>query len=209
MTTVAQLVPFAGVVLLGAVAPGPDFAMVFRHAAVSGRRAGVAAAAGVTGGILVWSLVAAFGLAGLLAASATAYTVVKIVGAAYLILLGARALLAACRGGRYELPPPSGHGGAGRAFRQGLLGNVLNPKVAVFFVALLPQFLPAHATAVDTALLALVPMVITLCWYCLVATVVGAMRRLLTAAKVRRVIDAATGTLLVALGIRLAAQSRP
>ncbi|WP_216212715.1 LysE family translocator [Amycolatopsis aidingensis] len=210
MTSWGQLVPFGGVVLLGAISPGPDFAVVLRHAALSGRRAGSATALGITAGILVWSVVAAFGVAGLLAASATAFTVVKLAGAAYLVFLGAKALLAARRGGE-SLPwsPEPDALGAGRAFRQGLLCNVLNPKCAVFFVALLPQFLPAAPTLADTVLLSAIPVLCTALWFLVVANVVGAMRRLFTAPRVRRTLDAVTGTLLVALGLRLALQARP
>lgn len=204
MATWGQLLPFGGVVVLGAMAPGPDFAMVLRHSAMSGRRAGFAAALGITGGIMVWSVVAALGLASLLAASATAYTVVKLAGAAYLVYLGVRALLAARKGEGYEEREPAAPPGAAHAFRQALVSNVLNPKCAVFFVALLPQFLPAHASVGDTVLLALIPMAVTLLWFTLVANVVGAMRKLLSAKRVRRAIDAVTGTVLVALGIRIA-----
>ncbi|GAB3500292.1 LysE family translocator [Amycolatopsis cihanbeyliensis] len=210
MTSWAQLVPFGGVVLLGAISPGPDFAVVLRHSALSGRRAGTATALGITAGILVWSVVAAFGVAGLLAASAAAFTVVKLAGAAYLVFLGAKALLAARRGGG-SLPwqPVPDAIGAGRAFRQGLLCNVLNPKCAVFFVALLPQFLPAAPTLADTALLSAIPVLCTALWFLVVANVVGAMRRLFSTSRVRRTLDAVTGALLVALGLRLALQARP
>ncbi|WP_158888476.1 LysE family translocator [Amycolatopsis anabasis] len=209
MTAWGQLLPFGGVVLLGAMSPGPDFAVVLRHSALSGRQAGMATALGITAGIFVWSVVAAFGLAGLLAASATAFLVVKLVGAAYLIFLGVRALLAARRGEAHDLAPLATETGASRAFREGLLCNVLNPKCAVFFVALLPQFLPAAPTAGDTVLISAVPVLCTALWFLFVANVVGAMRRILSVRRVRRAIDAATGTLLVALGVRLAWETRP
>src|SRR5262245_20801019 len=137
-----QVLALSGVILLGAMSPGPDFVIVTRSAALSGRRAGMACAAGIGAGVFVWSAVTAAGVAGLLAASAVAFTVVKLAGAAYLMLLGIRALLAARRGeysesgaARPNLTSPW------RAFRQGLLTNLLNPKVAVFFIALVPQFL--------------------------------------------------------------------
>lgn len=183
--------------------------MVLRHSAVSGRRAGWSAAAGIGGGILVWSFVAAIGLASLLAASATAYTVVKIAGAAYLVYLGARALWAAKRGEYGDSLMLAAKHSALRAFRQGLLCNVLNPKCAVFFVALLPQFLPERSSLGDILLLALVTLLITLVWFGSVATVVSAMRRLLAATRIRRTIDAITGTVLVALGIKIATQTSP
>jgi threonine/homoserine/homoserine lactone efflux protein len=204
VTTWTQVFLFAGVVLLAAMSPGPDFAMVLRHSLVSGRRGGMAAMLGVTAGIFVWSVVAVFGLAGLLAASAEAYTVVKLVGAAYLLYLGVKALVSARRGAHVDVP--SAEAGDARAFRQSLVGNVLNPKCAVFFVALVPQFLPMHATFADAVLFVVVPITVTAVWFSVVANVVNAMRRVLQARRVRRAIDAVTGGLLVALGARLAVQ---
>ncbi|SDX37725.1 resistance to homoserine/threonine (RhtB) family protein [Amycolatopsis xylanica] len=204
MTTWGQVLGFAGVVLLAAMSPGPDFAMVLRHSLVSGRKGGLAAMLGVAAGVLVWSVVAVFGLAGLLAASAEAYLVVKLIGAAYLLYLGVQALRAARRGEYTELPRADGT--STRAFRQSMVGNVLNPKCAVFFVALVPQFLPAHASFANAAFFVLVPVAVTVVWFTVVANVVGAMRRMFTKRRVRRAIDTVTGGLLVALGVRLAAQ---
>lgn len=203
-----QLLAVGGVVLLAAMSPGPDFVIVTRNAMLSGRRAGMACAAGIAVGVFGWAVVTALGVAGLLAASAVAFTVVKLAGAAYLVLLGVRALLAARRGG-YEAPEEvSGTRTAGAlaAFRQGLVTNLLNPKVAVFFTALLPQFLPATATRVDQVLLAGVAAVVSLVWFGVLANVVSALRRFLTTQRVRRAIDAVMGALLVALGLRIAVQ---
>ncbi|MEO3754683.1 LysE family translocator [Streptomyces sp. B6B3] len=204
--SVTQLVALGGVVLLAAMAPGPDFAIVTRNAMVSGRRAGMACGAGIAVGVLTWAVVTAMGVAGLLAASAVAFTVVKLVGAGYLVLLGIRALLATRRGDYAEEQdvPGARATGALAAFRQGVVTNLLNPKVAVFFVALLPQYLPTSATVVDHLLLAGVAASVTLTWFTVLAVVVGALRRLLTSKRVRRTLDAAMGTLLVGLGIRIA-----
>ncbi len=203
---VTQLVALGGVVLLAAMSPGPDFAIVTRNAMVSGRRAGVACSAGIAVGVLTWAVVTAMGIAGLLAASAVAFTVVKLVGAAYLVLLGVRALLAMRRGDYTDDQRVSRDRttGALAAFRQGLVTNLLNPKVAVFFVALLPQYLPASATVVDHLLLAGVAGGVTLTWFTVLAAVVSALHRLLSSTRVRRTLDAVMGTLLVGLGIRVA-----
>jgi threonine/homoserine/homoserine lactone efflux protein len=207
---VTQLVALGGVILLAAMSPGPDFAIVTRNAMISGRRAGMACGVGIAVGVFAWAVVTALGIAGLLAASAVAFTAVKLVGAAYLVLLGIRALLAARRGdydGNNDgVPhiPGARTTGTLAAFRQGLVTNLLNPKVAVFFVALLPQFLPTSATASDHLLLAVVAAGVTLTWFTVLAGVVSALRRLLTTNRVRRAIDAVMGTLLVGLGIRLA-----
>ncbi|MBA9004572.1 MULTISPECIES: LysE family translocator [Thermomonospora] len=205
-----QLAAFAGVVALAAMSPGPDFAITVRNAAVSGRRMGVMTALGIAAGVMVWSLCAALGIAALLAASATAYTVVKLVGAAYLLYVGARAVWAALRG---EYAAAADHGdGADPAprswtgFRQGLLTNVLNPKAAVFFVALMPQFLPGSAGVADTLLLSVVAAAISAVWFSVVSAVVGALRRVFARPAVRRRMDAVTGTVLVGLGLRLAAE---
>jgi threonine/homoserine/homoserine lactone efflux protein len=201
---VTQAIALSGVILLAAMSPGPDFLIVLRSAVRAGRRAGMASAAGIAAGVLVWAVVTSLGVAGLLAASAVAFTVVKLIGAAYLVLLGIRALLAARRGG-YEDAGEIGAGKATRgAFTAGLLTNVFNPKVAVFFLALWPQFLPAHASALDAAVLAAVASGVILVWFSVVANVVTVLRGVLTAAKVRRAIDAVMGTLLVGIGVRIA-----
>lgn len=204
---VTQALALAGVILLGAMSPGPDFLVVLRSVLSGGRRAGMACAAGIACGLLVWAGITSVGVAGLLAASAVAFTTVKLAGAAYLVYLGIRALLAARRGGYTETPAPAKARSAGGAFAAGLLTNLLNPKVAVFFLALWPQLLPAHASVLDTATLAGVAAGTSLLWFLVLANVVTALRRFLTAARVRRTIDAVTGTLLVGIGVRIAASS--
>jgi threonine/homoserine/homoserine lactone efflux protein len=206
--TMTQVLGLGGVILLGAMSPGPDFVIVTRSAALSGRRAGMACAAGIGAGVFAWSAVTAAGVAGLLAASAVAFTIVKLAGAAYLMLLGIRALLVARRG-EYEslgVTRPDATSPL-RAFRQGLLTNLLNPKVAVFFIALVPQFLPDSPSILDTTVLGAVAAVISVVWFSVVANVVGALRRLFARVRVRRMIDAVMGGLLVGLGIRIAVQS--
>jgi len=206
---VTQASALGGIILLATMSPGPDFVVVLRSAMTGGRRAGVACAAGIASGELVWATVTSLGVAGLLAASVVAFTVVKLVGAAYLVLLGVQALLAARRGG-YALVRTDGEKTrrtAVAAYRQGLLTNLLNPKVAVFFLALWPQFLPPDASAGDMAVLAGIATAIQLVWFSVVANVATVLRRFLTAARVRRAIDAVTGTILVGVGVRIAVSS--
>lgn len=198
----AQMLTLAGVLLLAAMSPGPDFLIVLRSAMTAGRRAGMACAAGIAAGVLVWAAVTSFGIAGLLAASAVAFTVVKLVGAAYLVLLGVKALLAARRGA-YEQPVESEKSARG-AFVAGLLTNLLNPKVAVMFLALWPQFMPATATALDTVVMAGVAAGTILLWFTVLVNVATVLRRFLVAAKVRRALDAVMGTILVGIGVRIA-----
>ncbi|MFB4274150.1 MULTISPECIES: LysE family translocator [unclassified Nonomuraea] len=208
MTSMAQIAAFGGVVLLGAMSPGPDFAVVVRRSAVSGRGPGMAAAAGIAVGVFAWVVAAATGIAALLAASALAFTVVKVAGAAYLLYLGVRALRSAWRGGgelRLDVPDPGGRG-SWAAFAEGLLTNVLNPKAALFFVALVPQFLSSGASAL---MLSGVALAGTVAWFLVVANVVGTLRRVFARQAVRRAVDGLTGAALIGLGIKLAASSRP
>lgn len=207
MATTGQVIAFASVIQLGAMSPGPDFAVVVRQAAVTGRRGGMAAALGVAAGVFVWATAAALGVAALLAASATAFTVTKVAGAAYLLYLGAKSLRAAYRGS--ETPPETtSDTGGGNAivdgFRRALLTNLLNPKAAAFFVALMPQFLGRHPGTADTLLLSAIAVLIAAAWFTLLANIVGSLRAFFTRRRVRRTLDATSGTVLIALGLRLA-----
>ncbi|WP_127503844.1 LysE family translocator [Actinoplanes solisilvae] len=204
MAAGAQVLMFAGVVTLGAMSPGPDFALVVRHSVVSGRAHGMAAAAGIAAGVFAWAAAAASGIAALIAWAPGVLTAVKLLGAAYLVYLGVQAW----RSTAQAQPDPVGRAtGLPAAFRDGLLTNVLNPKAAVFFVALLPQFLPARPGVLDTMALSGIAVAITVAWFIAVAALFASLRRLLTRTTVRRLIDRATGTVLIALGIRLAATS--
>jgi threonine/homoserine/homoserine lactone efflux protein len=208
MLDATQFAGFTGVVLLGAMSPGPDFAVVVRRAAASGRRHGMATALGVAVGVLGWVVAAAGGIAALLAASAVAFTVVKLVGAAYLCFLGLKSLRAATR----ATPTPVDAQGAEErgvraAFSEGLLTNALNPKAGLFFVALVPQFVD-HAAGPDVLVLSLIAAVGTACWFLLVANLVGALRRALARPAVCRTLDGLTGVALIGLGMRLALASR-
>lgn len=208
MTSMAQIAAFGGVVLLGAMSPGPDFAVVVRRSAVSGRGHGMAAAAGIAVGVFAWVVAVATGIAALLAASAVVFTVVKVVGAAYLLFLGIKSLRAARRGGgtlSLDVPDPGGRG-SWAAFVEGLLTNVLNPKAALFLIALVPQFLGSGASAL---MLSVVALAGTVAWFLVVANVVGALRKLFARPAVRRAVDGLTGVALIGLGIKLAASSRP
>ncbi|MFC4854770.1 LysE family translocator [Actinophytocola glycyrrhizae] len=204
---VTQALGLAGVILLAAISPGPDFVIMLRSVLSGGRRAGMACAAGIASGVLAWAVVTSVGIAGLLAASSVAFTVVKLAGAAYLVLLGVQALMAARRGGYEQTAAPEveqARRSVFTAYRHGLLTNLFNPKVAVFFLALWPQFLPHDATVTDTVVLTAVAVLTSLVWFTVLANVVTALRRFLTASKVRRTIDAVMGTLLVGIGVRIA-----
>jgi threonine/homoserine/homoserine lactone efflux protein len=199
----AELLAFVAVAVVVIVTPGQDTALTIRNTLAGGRRAGFRTAAGVVCGQAVWALAASAGVAALLVASEPAFVALKLAGAAYLVLLGSQALVAAARG-RGEA-----HAGAfaatGRELRQGLLSNLGNPKMAVFFSSLLPQFGDSFAALL---LLGLLFCALTLAWLCVYAAAVARAGELLRRPRVRRAIDALTGTALVALGIRLAAADR-
>ncbi|MGN9841979.1 LysE family translocator [Nonomuraea sp. H19] len=191
--------------------PGPDFAVVVRRSAVSGRGHGMAAALGISVGVFAWVVAAATGVAALLAASAMAFTVVKVVGAAYLLYLGVKALRSALRRGQeleLDLPDP-GRRSSWAAFAEGLLTNALNPKAALFFVALVPQFVSSGASMADTLVLSLIALAGTVVWFLVVANIVGTLRKVFARPAVRRAVDGLTGAALIGLGVKLAATSRP
>jgi threonine/homoserine/homoserine lactone efflux protein len=205
--SLVALVTLAGVMLMGAMSPGPDFVLVVLNSLSAGRTSGMFCAMGIGVGILVWAVAAAVGVAGLLAASATLFSLVKLFGAAYLIYLGVRALLSAASKRVVGLEPEAGAAlGRRSAFLQGLVTNLLNPKTAVFFVALLPQFLPREATVLSVVELCLLTATVTVSWFTILAVSVGTLRSALVRPRIRRVIDAVTGTFLVGLGARIAAQ---
>ena len=200
---------FVGVAALVIVTPGPDTALTVRNALLGGRGAGVATAAGVALGLAVWTAAASAGLAALLVASEPAFVAVKLAGAAYLVLLGAQSLVHAWRG----RPREDDGRAAGRlrprvALRQGLLNDLGNPKIAVFFTTLLPQFAPAHGPAFATLLaFGLLFCAMTFVWLCAYsAAVAHAGAR--CAARVRRALDAVMGAALVAFGVRVAVGRR-
>jgi RhtB (resistance to homoserine/threonine) family protein len=186
--------------------PGPDTALTVRNSLSGGRRAGVYTGLGVAAGQLVWTLAAGVGVAGVLVASERAFEVVKIVGAVYLIVLGTQSLVAAVRRrGHSEVAEHPAGLAAGRALRQGLVNDLANPKMAAFFLSLLPQFV-TKGTTEPLQLLGLGALfcLMTFLWLCCYALLIDRARRLLQRNRVRRAIDAVAGGVLVAFGVRLA-----
>jgi threonine/homoserine/homoserine lactone efflux protein len=204
---VAQYVAaFLAVSAVVIVTPGQDTALTIRNSLLGGRRGGAFTAAGVSTGQAVWALATSFGIAALLRASEPAFVALKLVGAAYLVYLGGQALVAAFRGPKkhaQELAPRLLEPGA--AFRQGLISNLGNPKMAVFFTSLLPQF---AATFASLLALGLVFCSLTLVWLTGYAIVVARAGDFLRRPRMRRALDGLTGGVLVALGLRLAAERR-
>jgi len=213
MDLATALVSFALVAGLLTIIPGVDTALVLRTAVVHGRRHAFATAFGICTGALVWGAAAAAGISVLLTASRTAYMVMRVAGAVYLVILGVMMLRDAYRrrGAQAEDETAAQPGTVRGAFTRGMVTNLLNPKVGVFYVAMLPQFLPESVPALPMGvLLALVHDVEAMVWFALLIGGVGLARRWLTggaaaAVRIRRVTDAIAGTALIALGIRLAA----
>ncbi|HEY2960200.1 MAG TPA: LysE family translocator [Actinomycetota bacterium] len=205
-----DLPAFLGVAVVVIVTPGPDTALTVRNALVGGRRAGVLTVAGVVGGQMVWTLAAGAGIAAVLAASRPAFTALRYAGSAYLLYLGIQALVAALRGdgeAPRTRPRRSQRLPAATALRQGLISNLANPKSAAFFTSLLPQFVPAGRAAFPVLLaLGLTYCSITLAWLSGYALAVARFGAVLARPLVRRVIEAVTGVVLTALGLRLATE---
>ena len=194
-----HLAAFLGVSLLVIVTPGQDTALTIRNTLLGGRRGGIRTAAGVAAGQATWTLAASAGVVALLRASEPAFLAVRLAGAAYLVYLGLQTLL---RRGRVEL---RAGGSSRRAFRQGLLSNLGNPKMAVFFTSLLPQFGSSFSALVA---LGLVFCSLTFTWLAAYAVALAKAGDVLRRPRIRRALDRVTGVALVVFGARLAAESR-
>jgi threonine/homoserine/homoserine lactone efflux protein len=204
-----DLLAFVAVSAVVICTPGQDTALLVRNTLTGGRSSGIATAGGVTLGIAIWAVAASAGLAALLQASEPVFETLKLAGAAYLAYLGAQSLRRALVQGEHgHVPPETNPLSPGRAFRQGLLSNLGNPKIAVFFASMLPQFVPQGSGSFAILLaLGLVFCAMGLAWLTVYAVAVARIGRLL-AAPARRALDAVTGVVLVALGLRLATEDR-
>ena len=190
------------------VTPGPDTALVIRNALGSGARAASLTALGVGIGSLAWAVAAALGVGLVLERSATAFTVLKLAGAAYLIYLGLRSILGGSRpiGTSSSGPAPSLADRS--ALGQGLLNNLLNPKAGAFFVTVLPQFVTPADVPSRLVLMMLAYEVLVVAWLVAYGAAVSRARRRLVGSRVQRWMERATGAVLLALGVRLALERR-
>jgi threonine/homoserine/homoserine lactone efflux protein len=199
-----HLLAFIGIATVVVVVPGPDMALVARNVIRHGRAAGYATSIGICVGTLGWALAAGFGVATLLAASAAAFTALKLCGAAYLIYLG----ITSFRGhDAFAVVGETGRPGLPRhrAFLQGLLSAILNPKLGVFFLTLLPQFIaPGDPVALRALQLALIFDLIGITWLLTYTTMLGAIGAALSRPGPRRAMRYLTGTILVGFGARVA-----
>lgn len=198
----SELLAFIGVSVLLAITPGPDMAVVTKNALAHGRRGVLLTTTGILGALLLWVSAAALGVAALVAASSVLFTVLKLAGGAYLVYLGVQAWRA--KGEKSGTGPEPTAGGGG-ILRQGFLSCITNPKLGVFFVTLLPQFVPAGArVAPQLLLLGAVFGLIGWAWMNLYGLLVTRLRDVIGSPRVRRWMERITGTVLIGLGARLA-----
>jgi threonine/homoserine/homoserine lactone efflux protein len=205
-----ELIPFLVVVAVLTVTPGPDMALVLRNGVRGGARLAWWTGLGCCTGIAAHAGAAVLGLSAVLAASATAFTVVRLAGAGYLFYLGAAALWKTRRGWRppaevTEQPATTAVTTRAQAYRQGVLSNLLNPKIALLFLTLLPQFVaPGEPRVATSAALAAVFLGLAVLWWRLFSLLVLGFGRVLSRERVRTVFERTTGVVLVALGLRVA-----
>jgi threonine/homoserine/homoserine lactone efflux protein len=210
-----SLPAFLLAVLLISASPGPAMALIFRRAALRGLRGAVPTVLGLEAGLYVWALFAGAGFAALVAASEVAYLVLRVVGAAVLLFLGIRAWRSSWRdrnepGTRgEEAPVPRSRRRWATSFGEGLLVQLANPKAAVFMIAFYPQFVPAVGPVfATTAALGLLQITVETVLYLALAAGVSRAGGWFRRPHIRRRLDALSGTVLVGLGLRVAASSR-
>jgi threonine/homoserine/homoserine lactone efflux protein len=197
MNILLPVLGFTAAATLLTLTPGVDTAMVLRSAATGGPRQGVAAAAGICLGLLVWGLSAATGLSLLLAASHAAYTAVKLAGAVYLLWLGINLL-------RHKPVVAAAPLPASGAFQRALMGNLLNPKVGVFYVTFLPQFIPAGVNVPVFSLgLTVINLALDAAWFAALIALTVPLAAALARPEVKRALDRVTGATLIGFGLRL------
>jgi threonine/homoserine/homoserine lactone efflux protein len=203
---------FVGISAIVIMTPGQDTALTIRNTLLGGRPTGVATAVGVAVGQGGWTLAASLGLTAVLVTSEFAFAAIRLIGAGYLVYLGAHSVWIAIRPGHAEHRPAAARAiemTPRKALRQGVLSNLGNPKMAIFFSSLLPQFVaPGSSTFAAMLVLGLVFVSMTLAWLSIYAAVVARAGHVLRRPRVRRAFDAVMGAILVAFGIRLAIDRR-
>lgn len=211
MDLVAALPAFVVAVFLISASPGPAMALILRRAALRGFRGAVPTVLGLEAGLYVWALLAAAGFAALVAASEVAYLVLRVAGAAFLIVLGVRAWRAAWRERGREVPEPAAISPAKgwAAFGEGVVVMLANPKAAVFMIAFYPQFVPADRPLfATTAVLAALQVVLETGFYLALAAGVARAGGWFRRPRIRARLEAVSGTVLVGLGLRMATAAR-
>lgn len=218
MTATAALLAFTLAAAILTITPGLDTALVLRTAAVEGGRRALMAGLGICAGCLLWGAIAALGLGSLLAVSTLAYDVLRICAAAYLFYLGAKLLWRALPGrasgaatANASVPPAefSAATSATGWFLRGCLTNALNPKVGIFYITFLPQFIPSGANVLTfSLLLATVHALLGVLWFALLVAATRPLARWLSRPAVMRGLDRMTGAVFIAFGLKLALEKR-
>lgn len=214
----SNLLALAGLAALLTITPGPDTMLILRNVMARGRLAGAATGAGACCGLSVHATLSAFGLSAILLYSATAFTIMKLLGALYLVYLGTRTLWDAyrthtpvdaticegsplLRGGRSQLR---------KSWTEGFISNVLNPKVVVFYLAILPQAIADHSKVVEQSLLfAAIHFGIAIVYCTGLSFCLGSVRSVLLKPAFKKKLETVTGGIMVVFGLRLAAEQAP
>lgn len=217
----SQIWTFVGIAALITITPGVDTMLVIRNVLARGRRAGLFTALGICSGLFCHATLSALGLSLILVRSAALYETVKLLGACYLLFLGCRSLWQTFRV-KQSRTNDSSHLSSvlpahdtvqnapwWKSIREGFLSNILNPKIAVFYLAFLPQFInPGDPVLAKSLLFAGIHFVLGIAWLSLVSGFVGWLRTQLTRPVIRRALETVTGVVLIAFGLRLAFEQR-
>ena len=210
-----QILAFTGIAAILTLTPGADTMLVMRNVLARGQRAGILTTVGICSGLFFHATLSALGLSLILVRSAAVFEIVKLIGACYLIFLGGQSLWRALHHGPGKISDPRENSVAkqkkkgSHSIIEGLLTNVLNPKVAIFYLAFLPQIIsPGDSVLAKSVLLAGIHFTLGIAWLSLVTVFLGRMRIFLTRPRVQRVIEATTGAVLIAFGARLALERR-
>jgi threonine/homoserine/homoserine lactone efflux protein len=210
-----QVIAFTGIAALLTITPGADTMVILRSVFTRGQKAGILTMVGICSGLFFHATLSALGLSVILVRSAAAFETVKLLGACYLIFLGTRSLWKSRLDSTGTLdavtpnsntPPQRGNW---RAFLEGTFTNLFNPKVAIFYLAFLPQFISIHDWILGKAvLLATIHFTEGIVWYSILIFSLGRMRTLLARPRVKQALEALSGVILIAFGLRLAVERR-
>lgn len=201
-----ELLLVASIHLLAVASPGPDFALVLKNALVSGRKAGVYSAIGIGLGILVHVIYSLAGVAALISQSIVLFSLVKYIGAVYLIYIGAKSLINSTKSNKTETDTKSTEKSDMTAFsalKQGFITNVLNPKVTLFFLSLFTQVIDTNTSTLLKSLYGLEMVLATILWFCIVALFFTHNKVRDKYISLRSYMDKAFGAILVGLGVKI------
>ncbi|HUW66256.1 MAG TPA: LysE family translocator [Spirochaetia bacterium] len=202
---VSTLIPYLGIVALITVTPGPDTALVVRNSIRRGRPAGLRTAAGCASGLIVWGVASALGISALIVTSPILFNILRLAGAAYLVFLGGRLLWVTFVGPANGPSPGTKPRALLTPFREGLVNNLLNPKTAAFYTAIIPQFLPANVPVLPaTLVLASIACIASLLGLCAYAYLSSRAEGVLHSRRFAGWTDGLAGVVLLGLGAYVA-----